>query len=115
MATVQAQLKETLVGTTREPELSTQIKAVFDRNAREDAGSDEPHMTESDFVNAIAPENENYVSFLTFSTPSIFVVLEMFCEPFIPCANGYSKSSTRSSARSMQFSSKLQIGARLGE
>lgn len=62
MATVQAAVKETLLGTTREPELSTQTRATFDRHARQDEASGEYFMAEHEFVNAVAPENEDYVS-----------------------------------------------------
>ncbi len=63
MATVTEAVKETLVGTTREPELSSQTKASFDRNARQDEEAGELYMTETEFVNAIAPATEDYVSF----------------------------------------------------
>ena len=63
MATVTEAIKETLVGTIREPELSSQTKATFDRNARQDREDEELYMTEADFVNAIAPETEDYVRF----------------------------------------------------
>ena len=62
MATVKEAVKETLVGTTREPELSQEIRATFDRNSRQDEASGESYMTEEEFVNAIAPANEDYVS-----------------------------------------------------
>ena len=64
MATVQGAVKESLLGTTREPELSTQARVTFDRHARKDEASGELSMTEHEFVNAIAPEGEDYVSFL---------------------------------------------------
>ena len=67
MATAKLAVKESLLGTTREPELSIQTKATFDRNARQDGTSEELFMTEEDFVNAIAPESENYVSQLVLS------------------------------------------------
>ncbi|KAL9038544.1 MAG: hypothetical protein Q9214_005237, partial [Letrouitia sp. 1 TL-2023] len=60
MTTVKGQLKETLVGTIKEPELSQDAKAAFDRNARKDEDTGELYMTEEEFVNAIAPANENY-------------------------------------------------------
>ena len=63
MATVKEAVKESLVGTTREPQLSQQARATFDRNARQDEGVEEPYMTEIEFVNAIAPPTENYVSY----------------------------------------------------
>lgn len=62
MATAKQAVTESLLGTTREPELSQQTKATFDRNARQDEVTDDYYMTEEDFVNAIAPASENYVS-----------------------------------------------------
>lgn len=62
MATAKQAIKETLLGTTREPELSQQTKATFDRNSRQDEATGDFYMTEEDFVNAIAPASENYVS-----------------------------------------------------
>ena len=61
MATAKQSIKESLLGTTSEPELSQLTKATFDRNARQDEATGEYYMTEEDFVNAIAPPNENYV------------------------------------------------------
>ena len=55
-------VKETLVGTSIEPQLSQQFKATFDRHARRpDVEGEEAYMTEEDFVNAIAPKDEDYV------------------------------------------------------
>lgn len=65
MATVQAAVKESLLGATREPDLSTQTRATFDRHAKKDEATGEYFMTENEFVDAIAPENEDYVSSLT--------------------------------------------------
>lgn len=61
MATVKEVVKESLVGTTREPEFSQEIRAAFNRNSRLDEASGERYMTEEDFVNAIAPIDEDYV------------------------------------------------------
>lgn len=63
MATAKQAIKESLLGTIREPELSQQTKATFDRNARQDEATGEYYLTEEDFVNAIAPASENYVRF----------------------------------------------------
>ena len=63
MALAKQAVKESLLGTTRDPELSQQTKATFDRNARQDEATGDNYMTEEDFVNAIAPASENYVSF----------------------------------------------------
>ena len=61
MATAKVAIKETLLGTELEPDLSIQSKANFERNARTDDETGESYMTEDDFVNAIAPSTENYV------------------------------------------------------
>ena len=61
MAAVKEAVKESLLGTTREPQLSQQTKVTFDQNAIKDDETGEPYMTEEKFVNAIAPLNEDYV------------------------------------------------------
>ena len=62
MANIQEAVKESLLGTTREPELSAQTRAAFDRNAKKDEATGEYYLTESEFVDAVAPEGEDYVS-----------------------------------------------------
>lgn len=61
MATVTDQLKQSLVGAVIEPSLSTDAQATFERHARKDDSNGELYMTEEEFVNAIAPSNEDYV------------------------------------------------------
>ena len=61
MATAKVAIKETLLGTEVEPDVSLQARAAFDRYARTDDETKEKFMTEDDFVNAIAPSTENYV------------------------------------------------------
>jgi hypothetical protein len=61
MATVTDTVKETLVGTTREPQLSAQAKATFDKHAKKDEAG-ELYMSDEEFVDAIAPKDEDYVS-----------------------------------------------------
>ncbi|KAI4290097.1 MAG: hypothetical protein L6R35_000617 [Caloplaca aegaea] len=60
MATVTDQIKESLVGAVIEPSLSTDAQATFERHARKDESNGELYMTEEEFVNAIAPSNEDY-------------------------------------------------------
>ena len=60
-ATVKEAVKESLVGTTREPQLSQLTKQTFNKHARKDEDTGELFMTEGDFVDAIAPKNEDYV------------------------------------------------------
>lgn len=62
MATVTETVKESLIGTTREPQLSQQAKVTFDQHAIKDEGTGELYMTEEQFVDAIAPAGEDYVS-----------------------------------------------------
>ena len=62
MATVKEAVKETLVGTTREPLLSAQAKATVEKHARKDEETGELYMVADDFVDAIAPVGEDYVS-----------------------------------------------------
>ena len=60
MATVKEAVKESLVGTTIEPDVSQQARATFTKHARHSEDG-ESYMTEDDFINAVAPENEDYV------------------------------------------------------
>ncbi|KAL1984012.1 hypothetical protein VTN96DRAFT_9697 [Rasamsonia emersonii] len=61
MASVKEAVKESLVGTTEEePQLSQQIKAHFTQHARKDEQTGELYMTEEDFIDAIAPKNQDY-------------------------------------------------------
>ncbi|KAL8923582.1 MAG: hypothetical protein Q9208_004529 [Pyrenodesmia sp. 3 TL-2023] len=60
MATVTDQIKESLVGTLVEPSLSTDAQATFERHAKKDESNGELYMTEKEFVDAIAPSNEDY-------------------------------------------------------
>ena len=57
-------LKETLLGAEipADVQLSAQSKATFEKNARTDEDSGELFMGEEEFINAIAPEGEDYVS-----------------------------------------------------
>ena len=62
MATVKESVKESLLGATREPNLSAQTKAVFTRNSTRDEQTGESFMTRDDFIRAVAPDDEDYVS-----------------------------------------------------
>lgn len=79
MATVTEALKETLVGTTREPELTQEIRATFDRHARKDEATGEFYMERDEFVDAIAPKNEDYVSFFSLSPYLLCTYLQKSC------------------------------------
>lgn len=61
MATVTEAVKESLLGATQPESLSTEAKVTFLKHSRqEDDG--ELYMNEEDFINAIAPPEEDYVS-----------------------------------------------------
>lgn len=62
MATVTETVKESLLGATVPEGLSSTSREVFLRHARQDAENGEHYMGEEEFVNAIAPSEENYVS-----------------------------------------------------
>lgn len=61
---VKAAVKESLVGTETagDVQLSAQSKATFDKNARKDEATGELFMSEQEFINAVAPDGEDYVS-----------------------------------------------------
>lgn len=57
-------VKEKLLGSEipQDVQLSAQSKATFEKNARKDAETGEYVMGEEEFINAVAPEGEDYVS-----------------------------------------------------
>ncbi|KAJ5381090.1 uncharacterized protein N7496_003518 [Penicillium cataractarum] len=59
MASVKDTVKETLVGSTEAPELSHQARSNFLRHAQKDENG-ELFMAEDDFINAVAPKQEDY-------------------------------------------------------
>lgn len=64
-AKIKETVKETLVGTAiDEPDaqLSAQSRARFNAHAVKDAETGELYMGQDEFINAIAPEDEDYVS-----------------------------------------------------
>lgn len=62
MATVTEKVKEKVLGVDVEPQLSEQTRDNFLQYAKKDEASGEYYMTEVEFVDAIAPEGEDYVS-----------------------------------------------------
>jgi solute carrier family 25 aspartate/glutamate transporter 12/13 len=62
MANVKESVKASLVGVKQEPQLSQQIKSNFMQHARKDEETGEFYMSEEQFINAIAPKHEDYVS-----------------------------------------------------
>lgn len=62
MAQVVDSVKEALLGTEDEPQLSSQTRLEFMQHAIKDEESGEYYLGEHEFINAIAPEGEDYVS-----------------------------------------------------
>lgn len=62
MASVQEKVSEVLLGSEAEPQLSQQSKEVFLQHALKDEETGEHYLNEENFVNAVAPESEDYVS-----------------------------------------------------
>ena len=60
--TVKEAVKDSLLGTEDPVELSSKTRAYFADHAVKDAESGELYMGEDEFVNAIAPQDEDYVS-----------------------------------------------------
>lgn len=61
MATVTEAVKESLLGSTTPTSLSTESRTNFLKYAKRDQDG-ELYMNEEDFINAIAPPEEDYVS-----------------------------------------------------
>ena len=61
MATVADAVKESLLGTTLPADLTQESRTTFLKHARQDEDGN-LFMEEEDFINAIAPPDENYVS-----------------------------------------------------
>lgn len=76
MSKVTAAVKATLVGTQEEGELavSQQIKTNFLQHARKDESSGELYMTEDEFIDAIAPKHQDYVSIYNQHISMLFLM-----------------------------------------
>ena len=59
---VKEAVKETLVGSEEPVQLSAQAKARFNRHAVKDPETGELYLGIEQFIDAIAPPNEDYVS-----------------------------------------------------
>jgi solute carrier family 25 aspartate/glutamate transporter 12/13 len=62
IATAKEAVKESLLGAESEGlQLSAQVRATFEKHARQDGETGELVMGEAEFINAIAPMQEDYV------------------------------------------------------
>lgn len=59
---VKEAVKETLIGSEEPVQVSAQTKARFNSNAIKDPESGELYMGQEEFINAVAPSDEDYVS-----------------------------------------------------
>lgn len=74
MASVKESVKEKLIGSSEEPQLSHQARSNFLRHAQKDENG-ELFMNEDSFIDAVAPRHEDYVSVaISFGA-------------FVPCAS----------------------------
>lgn len=62
---VKDSVKGTLLGSEEPAQLSAQTQATFLKHAKHDEAAGELVMTETEFVDAIAPAKEDYVSSAT--------------------------------------------------
>lgn len=62
MSKVAGAVKASLMGSEEEPQLSQQIRARFMQHARKDPETGELYMTEKEFIDAVAPKDQDYVS-----------------------------------------------------
>ncbi|OCK82919.1 calcium-binding mitochondrial carrier protein-like protein Aralar1 [Lepidopterella palustris CBS 459.81] len=76
MATVKEQVGEALLGTTQEPQPSQQTKAIFMKHAVKDEQSDEYYLGENEFIDAVAPEREDYHKIKRFQYGILFQVAD---------------------------------------
>jgi solute carrier family 25 aspartate/glutamate transporter 12/13 len=59
---VKTAVKESLLGSQQPEHLSSQTKSRFNSQAAKDADTGELYMGPDEFINAIAPPTEDYVS-----------------------------------------------------
>lgn len=60
-------VKETLLGVEDEMQTSDQTRSEFMKYAKKDETTEEWYMSESEFIDAVAPVGEDYVSNITSS------------------------------------------------
>jgi solute carrier family 25 (mitochondrial aspartate/glutamate transporter), member 12/13 len=77
MATVAESVKGSLLGISLPEQLSPSSRTTFLKHARRDDDTDELYMGEEEFVNAIAPPDQDYVR-LTLSISSRQSMLTLY-------------------------------------
>ncbi|KAH7127000.1 calcium-binding mitochondrial carrier protein-like protein Aralar1 [Dendryphion nanum] len=76
MATVKEQVGEVLLGTSEEPQLSQISRAQFLKFATKDEASGDYYLSENQFIDAVAPESEDYHKIKRFQYGILFLVAD---------------------------------------
>ena len=76
MATVKEQVGEVLLGTSEAPQLSHQTRAIFLRHCKKDEETGEQYLGEEEFIQAVAPESEDYHKIKRFQYGILFQVAD---------------------------------------
>ncbi|KAF2751920.1 calcium-binding mitochondrial carrier protein-like protein Aralar1 [Sporormia fimetaria CBS 119925] len=76
MATVKDQVGEVLLGTTEEPQLSHLMRSAFMRHATKDQETGQYYLDEESFIDAVAPESEDYHKIKRFQYGILFQVAD---------------------------------------
>ncbi|CAO2657377.1 Nn.00g035030.m01.CDS01 [Neocucurbitaria sp. VM-36] len=76
MATVTEQVGEVLLGTTDEPQLSQLTRAIFMKHAQKDDESGDYFLNEDQFIDAVAPESEDYHKIKRYQYGILFKVAD---------------------------------------
>lgn len=107
MAIVTEAVKESLLGSTEEPQLSHQSRSNFVRHAQKDENG-ELFMNKENFINAVAPKQEDYVSVTRDLLPGTAKVPKS-----LQLLTWFPPNSTRLSANNMAFFSASQTDGEL--
>ncbi|KAF2132211.1 calcium-binding mitochondrial carrier protein-like protein Aralar1 [Dothidotthia symphoricarpi CBS 119687] len=76
MASVTEQVGEVLLGTSEEPQLSQLTRTAFMKHAQKDDESDEYYLNEDQFIDAVAPESEDYHKIKRYQYGILFMVAD---------------------------------------
>ncbi|KAF2867888.1 calcium-binding mitochondrial carrier protein-like protein Aralar1 [Massariosphaeria phaeospora] len=76
MATVTEQVGEALLGTTEEPQLSQLTRAAFMKHAVKDEETGDYYVGENEFIDAVAPESEDYHKIKRYQYGILFLVAD---------------------------------------
>ncbi|ORY19720.1 mitochondrial carrier domain-containing protein [Clohesyomyces aquaticus] len=76
MATVTEQVGEVLLGSSEEPQMSQVMRAAFMRHAVKDEATGQYFLGENEFIDAVAPEGEDYHKIKRFQYGILFIVAD---------------------------------------